>query len=52
MHKGETNKKYSFEKEKESTEFEKFINEGDILIIDDLKNKSEQLFREYNEAKE
>ena len=34
------------------SEFENFINEGDILVMDELKLKSEQLLREYNEAKE
>jgi len=34
------------------SEFENFINEGDLLVIDELKLKSEQLLREYNQAKE
>jgi hypothetical protein len=29
------------------SEFENFINEGDLLVIDELKLKSEQLLREY-----
>ena len=33
-------------------DFEKFINEGDKLVIDDLQMKSASLMKEYLSAKE